>query len=172
MGPVYSQLIRLLRPLNISIEKVNRRPEFTVSYKTRANNGTNIRSYIGVKYNKANKTAELTHGRTHNKHQKKYIGSALRAIATWMLYKSKYKLIKHSGSNIEFMVKEPNKNYPYSTRIVRKMGYAPNTPNKPSGKTAIYYSFWRPTPAAIANLERAMLKARNNMHALKFQQLS
>ena len=156
--PQYNQY---LQPLNMHVRKYGPN-HFNIAY---VKNGR--RSYISVRHDPQTKQASLATGATNKQNEGKGIGTALRAIATFILYQAGYQVISHTGIKVGInMFKSPNK-YPNSTRIVRRMGYAPNAPNAPSANKNEYMSYWRPTPQSIRNLQNTLRLSYNRMAKLK-----
>lgn len=149
----------------------NSNAQFTVAYKT----PDGKRSYIEVKHNASAMTGNLASGYSNPFHRGQGIGTALRAVATWILYLSGYRTIKHQGVNQSNLV-GPNE-YPITTRLVRKhLGfkrYRKNEPNKPSNEYSHkgsprgelgYNSRWTPNKLSVMRLKRTV---RKSVHKLK-----
>ena len=144
----------------------NSNSNFTVAFKT--SNGA--RSYIKVLHNSDNMSGNLSNGFSDPRHRGMGVGTALRALATWILYIAGYHSIKHQGVNKENLV-GPNQ-YPVSTKLVRKhLGfkrYRRNEPNQPSntyshkgspGGEFGYNSKWSPNRNAVLILKRTVRKS-------------
>lgn len=143
---------------------------FTVAYKTP--NGK--RSYITVYFDDYEGTSSLANGYSDPGHRGQGIGTALRAVATWILYLSGYKNINHQGVNKEGLVGANQ--FPISTRLVRKhLGFKrnrENEPNKPSNQYSHkgspqgeygYSSKWKPNRRSVMTLKRTVRKSTGKL---------
>lgn len=140
--------------------------ELVVAYKTP--NGK--RSFIVAKHDPVTLIGKLTNGYSDPAHRGQGVGTALRAVATWILYLAGYEKIKHQGVNREGLV-GPNE-YPISTRIMRKhLGfkrYRRNEPAEPSNSYSHkgspsgeygYNSVWRVANKSVRKLKTAVRKS-------------
>lgn len=144
----------------------NSNTQFTVAYRTP--NGKE--SYITAKHNPETVQATLASGYSDPNHRGQGLGTALRAIATWILYLGGYQTIRHQGVNKEGLV-GPNE-YPISTKIVRKhLGFRrfrKNEPEKPSNQYSHkgspsgefgYNSKWVPNRRSVMTLKKTVRKS-------------
>lgn len=162
---VNSIISSLKNRYGVSLTK-NSNTQFTVAYKTP--NGK--RSYIIVEHDYDNGTSKLSNGYSDPSHRGRGVGTALRAVATWILHLAGYKNIKHQGINKEKLT-GPNQ-YPISTVIVRKhigfKRYRRNEPSVPSNTYARkgsprgnvgYNSKWNPNKRSVMKLKRTVRKS-------------
>jgi hypothetical protein len=144
----------------------NSNSNFTVAFKT--SNGA--RSYIKVTHDPEKMNGKLANGFSDPGHRGMGVGTALRALATWILYIAGYHSIKHQGVNKESLV-GPNQ-YPVSTKLVRKhigfKRYRRNEPNEPSNNYSHkgspsgefgYNSKWTPNRRAVLTLKKTVRKS-------------
>mgnify|MGYP003336165679 CR=1 FL=1 len=145
-----------LEPIGIHIQKFPN-DEFVVAYIA---NGKG--SYIKVSMHPAAKTAVLSSGATHENHRQKGVGTALRALAMYILHAGGYRRVHHLGINGESLA--PPGAPPYSTHLVRKyLGFKMSATSKENNNEMFYYSNWVATPNTLRLLGSTMAKSYANM---------